>query len=117
LVRVTLGRVFDVAVDIRRSSPHLGKWVGVELNAENRRQLWIPPGFAHGFLVLSENAEFHYKTTMYHAPSAERSLRWDDPQLAIKWPVMDIDVLLSTKDRIAPTIDDAELPSVPKPRN
>lgn len=109
LVRVTSGRVFDVAVDIRRSSPRFGKWVGVELTAENRRQLWIPPGFAHGFLVLSEHAEFLYKATMYYAPSADRSLRWNDPRLAISWPVADTDVLLSRKDRNAPLIQNAEL--------
>ncbi len=87
LVRAVRGRVFDVAVDLRRSSPHLGRWVGVELSAENHRQLWIPPGFAHGFLVLSEEAEFLYKTTDHYAPQGERTLAWDDPQVGIDWPL------------------------------
>ena len=89
LVRVTQGAVFDVAVDMRRSSPNFGKWVGVELSADNHRQLWVPPGFAHGFVVLSESAEFLYKTTDYWYPEFERSLRWNDPQLAIAWPIQD----------------------------
>jgi dTDP-4-dehydrorhamnose 3,5-epimerase len=87
LVRVVAGEVFDVAVDIRRSSPTFGTWVGVELSAENRRQLWVPPGFAHGFLVTSEVADFVYKTTDYYAPAAERSLLWCDPQIGIRWPM------------------------------
>ncbi len=86
LVRVTQGAVYDVAVDMRRSSPHFGKWAGVELSAQNKRQLWVPPGFAHGFLVLSETAEFLYKTTDYYHPEHERSLLWNDPQLGIPWP-------------------------------
>jgi len=86
LVRVTTGEVFDVAVDLRRGSPTFGKWVGEVLSAQNHRQLWIPPGFAHAFLVLSETADFLYKTTDYYAPSAERCIRWDDPTLAITWP-------------------------------
>ncbi|MBS0436403.1 MAG: dTDP-4-dehydrorhamnose 3,5-epimerase [Proteobacteria bacterium] len=86
LVRVTSGRVFDVAVDVRRSSPSFGKWVGVELSGENHRQLWLPEGMAHGFVVLSESADFLYKTTDYYAPAAERCIRWDDPALAIAWP-------------------------------
>ncbi|MDO3376596.1 dTDP-4-dehydrorhamnose 3,5-epimerase [Geoalkalibacter halelectricus] len=97
LVRCTLGEVFDVAVDLRRFSPSFGRWVGVRLSALNKRQLWIPPGFAHGFLVLSEAAEFLYKTTDYYAPEHERTLRWDDPQLAIDWP-LDGAPLLSAKD-------------------
>lgn len=86
LVRVLSGRVFDVAVDIRRSASTFGRWVGVELSEENRRQLWVPPGFAHGFLVLSAFAEVFYKTTAYHAPEHERCIAWNDRQLAIEWP-------------------------------
>jgi len=89
LVRVTQGAVFDVAVDLRRSSAHFGKWVGVELSADNKRQLWVPPGFAHGFVVLSDAAEFLYKTTDYWYPEFERSLRWNDPQIDIAWPIED----------------------------
>ncbi|MBT3404435.1 MAG: dTDP-4-dehydrorhamnose 3,5-epimerase [Gammaproteobacteria bacterium] len=86
LVRVTQGRVFDVAVDLRRSSPTFGEWVGVELNGEEHQQLWVPPGCAHGFVVLSEVADFQYKTTDYYAPEYERCLRWDDPSISIRWP-------------------------------
>ena len=86
LVRVVAGSVYDVAVDLRKSSPTFGRWVGVELSAENKRQLWVPEGFAHGFYVTSESAEFVYKCTDYYAPDYERSLRWDDPTLAIEWP-------------------------------
>ncbi len=88
LVRVTSGRVFDVAVDLRRGSPTLGRWVGVELSSENHLQLWLPPGMAHGFLVLSESADFLYKTTDYYAPGAEACIRWDDAELGIDWPGM-----------------------------
>lgn len=98
LVRVVQGEVFDVAVDIRKDSKTFGQWVGVHLSAENKQQLWIPPGLAHGFVVLSETAEFLYKTTDYYAPQAERSLRWNDPTLAIDWP-LDGDPLLAEKDR------------------
>ncbi|SPD65506.1 dTDP-4-deoxyrhamnose-3,5-epimerase [Cupriavidus taiwanensis] len=108
LVRVVAGTVFDVAVDIRRNSPNFGKWVGVELSAENKRQLWVPEGFAHGFVVLSESAEFLYKTTDYYAPQFERSLRWDDPALAIHWPI-DGAPVLSKKDEDAPAFAAAEL--------
>ena len=87
LVRVVRGAVFDVAVDLRRSSPHFGRWVGFELSEDNHRQIWIPPGFAHGFLVLSEMAEFLYKTTDYYAPAHERCIRWNDEQIDIKWPL------------------------------
>ncbi len=87
LVRVVRGAVFDVAVDIRKSSPSFGQWVGVELTAENFRQLWVPAGFAHGFLVLSESADFLYKTTDYYAPEYEHCIRWDDPTLNIQWPL------------------------------
>jgi dTDP-4-dehydrorhamnose 3,5-epimerase len=97
LVRCTLGEVFDVAVDLRRSSPTFGKWAGVRLSAENKRQFWIPAGFAHGFLVLSEYAEFLYKTTEYYAPEHERCILWNDPDLAISWPE-DAQPLLSRKD-------------------
>ena len=102
LVRVTQGCVFDVAVDIRPDSPTFGKWVGVELSEANRRQMWIPPGLAHGFLVLSESADFLYKTTDYYAPHAERSLRWDDERLGISWPDVGVPVVLSAKDAAAP---------------
>ena len=87
LVRVVSGRVFDVAVDMRRDSPRLGQWTGVELSADNHRMLWIPPGFAHGFLVLSESADFLYKATAYYAPQDEHTLAWDDPRVAIDWPI------------------------------
>jgi dTDP-4-dehydrorhamnose 3,5-epimerase len=100
LVRVTSGSVFDVAVDLRRSSPTFGQWVGDILSKDNARQLWIPPGFAHGFLVLSEAAEFVYKCTDYYAPEYERSLIWNDDEIGINWPIDSIDaVQLSDKDR------------------
>ncbi|HDD8775847.1 TPA: dTDP-4-dehydrorhamnose 3,5-epimerase [Escherichia coli] len=98
LVRCVVGEVFDVAVDIRKSSPTFGKWVGVSLSAENKRQLWIPEGFAHGFLVLSETAEFLYKTTNYYHPISERGVKWDDPCIDIKWPLVS-SPLLSEKDK------------------
>jgi dTDP-4-dehydrorhamnose 3,5-epimerase len=100
-VRVVRGAVFDVAVDIRKSSPTFGKWVGVELSEENHRQLWVPPGFAHGFLVLSDTAEFLYKTTDYYSPTHERCIAWNDPSIAIDWRLghYGIDVpQLSAKD-------------------
>jgi dTDP-4-dehydrorhamnose 3,5-epimerase len=108
LVRVIEGRVFDVAVDIRRGSPNFGKWAGVELSAENRRMLWVPGGFAHGFLVLSDSCEFVYKATDYYAPEFERAILWNDPALAIDWPVAAAPIL-STKDASAPCLQDAEL--------
>ncbi|MHC8315338.1 dTDP-4-dehydrorhamnose 3,5-epimerase [Pseudomonas sp. LB3P31] len=108
LVRVTVGEVLDVAVDIRRSSAHFGKWVAVRLSAENHRQLWVPEGFAHGFVVLSEFAEFLYKTTDYYTPSAERSIRWDDPDLAIDWQ-LDETPQLSAKDQAAAFFNEAEV--------
>jgi len=105
LVRVVRGAVFDVAVDLRRGSPHFGRWAGVELSEHNRRQLWVPPGFAHGFLVLSESADFLYKTTDYYAPEFERGVRWDDPALAIAWPLAEHAApLLSAKDAAAPLL-------------
>jgi dTDP-4-dehydrorhamnose 3,5-epimerase len=108
LVRVVVGEVFDVAVDIRQSSPTFGKWVGVNLNAQDKRMFWMPPGFAHGFLVLSEYAEFLYKTTTYYAPEYERTLLWNDPQLAIAWP-SGIEPLLSEKDRTGKLLQDTDL--------
>ncbi|MCK0511576.1 dTDP-4-dehydrorhamnose 3,5-epimerase [Aromatoleum buckelii] len=98
LVRVVRGAVFDVAVDLRRASPTFGRWAGVELSEDNHRQLWIPPGFAHGFVVLSESADFLYKTTDYYAPEHERCLAWNDPAVGIEWP-LDVPPLLSGKDR------------------
>lgn len=97
LVRVCVGEVFDVAVDLRRSSPTFGNWIGVKLSAENKRQLWIPEGFAHGFVVLSDHAEFLYKTTDYWAPQHERTIAWNDPDLAIEWPI-DEEPILAAKD-------------------
>lgn len=107
LVRVVRGAVFDVAVDIRRGSPTFGRWVGVELSESNHRQLWIPPGFAHGFLVLSDEADFLYKTTDYYSPAHERCIRWDDPTLAIAWPDLGVAPTLSPKDRVGGPLDDA----------
>jgi len=108
LVRVVHGEVFDVAVDIRRSSPTFGKWVGSYLSAENKHQLWVPEGFAHGFVVLSESAEFLYKTTDYYAPEHERCIRWDDPQIGIDWPIVG-EPALSGKDRQGKRLADAEV--------
>jgi dTDP-4-dehydrorhamnose 3,5-epimerase len=108
LVRVVVGEVFDVAVDLRRGSPSLGCWVGYHLSAENKHQLWIPAGFAHGFLVLSEYAEFLYKITDYYAPEQERCIRWDDPDLAIAWPLEDAP-LISAKDQAGGAFKEAEL--------
>lgn len=99
LVRVVRGRVFDVAVDIRSSSPSFGQWTGAELSADNHRQLWIPPGFAHGFLVLDDDTEFLYKTTDFYAPEHERTIQWNDPSLAIEWPLQGLEVRLSEKDK------------------
>ena len=101
LVRVVQGEVFDVAVDLRDGSASYGQWVGEILSADNKKQLWIPPGFAHGFLTLSESADFLYKTTEYYSPEHERSLRWNDPSIGINWPVTG-EVLLSPKDSVAP---------------
>ena len=107
LVQCLAGAVWDVAVDIRKGSPTFGKWVGVELSADNRRQFWVPPGFAHGFCVLSESADFAYKCTALYAPASEGSVRWDDPQLGISWPVKQ--PLLSAKDAAAPLLKDARV--------
>ena len=112
LVRVTEGMIFDVAVDIRKGSPNFGNWVGIELSASNMRQLWIPPDFAHGFIVLSENAQVLYKATDYYNPEYERSIRWDDPSIGIDWPKLNTSPLLSTKDREACLLNDADLPQV-----
>jgi dTDP-4-dehydrorhamnose 3,5-epimerase len=108
LVRVLRGTIFDVAVDIRASSPAFGRWVGSILSDENQRMLWIPPGFAHGFLVLSDSADCLYKVTDYWVPECERGIRWADPDLAIAWPLTDVPVL-SSKDQLAPTLRDAEV--------
>ena len=108
LVRCVVGEVFDVAVDIRKSSPSFGQWVGVHLSAENKRQLWIPPGFAHGFLTLSEHAEFLYKTTDYWAKDCEQAIIWNDPSIAIDWPAFDGQPLLSGKDQLAPKLSEQQ---------
>lgn len=108
LVRVSAGEVFDVAVDLRRSSPTFGQWVGAVLSAENKQQLWIPEGFGHGFVVLSETAEFLYKTTDYYAPQHERCIMWNDPDLAIAWPIQGAPVL-SSKDSQGAAFAQAEV--------
>lgn len=109
LVRVVRGSVFDVAVDLRRASPTFGHWHGVELSEDNHRQLWVPPGFGHGFLVTSPSADFLYKTTDYYAPQHERCVRWDDPALAIDWPLGGAAPVLSDKDRQGRLLADAEV--------
>jgi dTDP-4-dehydrorhamnose 3,5-epimerase len=109
LVHVTRGEVFDVAVDIRGDSPTFGTWFGTVLSADNRRQMWIPPGFAHGFLVTSAEADFVYKVTANYSPADERSIAWNDPALGIAWPI-DGEPILSKKDAAAPHLRDAELP-------
>lgn len=109
LVRVVDGAVFDVAVDLRRSAPTFGKWVGVELSASNHRQLWVPEGFAHGFLVLSSTADFVYKTTDYYAPQFERSIHWADSELNVVWPVLDCGPTLSAKDQLGTPLNKAEV--------
>ena len=107
LVRVVEGEVFDVAVDIRKSSPNFGKWVGVNLSEENHRQLWVPPGFAHGFVVLSESAQFLYKTTDYWYQAHERSIVWNDPEIGIEWPI-DFEPLLAAKDAAGKQLAEAD---------
>jgi dTDP-4-dehydrorhamnose 3,5-epimerase len=107
LVRVTQGTVFDVAVDIRPGSPSYGRWLGMELSGQNRRQLWLPPGMAHGFLVTSESADFLYKTTRYYAPEAERCIRWDDPAIGIEWPALGQPPVLAARDATAPLLAEA----------
>lgn len=109
LVRAIAGEIFDAVVDIRRSSPTFGRWVGVTLSAENKQQLWVPPGFAHGFYVLSERAEITYKVTDYYAPEWDRSLLWNDPQIGIDWPLMDGMPSLSDKDINGKTFAEAEM--------
>lgn len=109
LVRATSGAVFDVAVDIRKSSATFGQWYGCELSAENKRQMWIPPGFAHGFVVISDTADFLYKTTDYWAPAHERAILWNDPAIGIQWPALDTAPLLSGKDQAALLLADAEV--------
>ena len=109
LVRCTRGVVWDVAVDIRRSSATFGQWAGVELSDSNHRQFWIPPGFAHGFVVLSDSADFLYKTTAYYAPPQDRCIAWDDPDIGIKWPPMGIKPQLSSKDTAGKSLSIAEV--------
>jgi len=109
LVRVISGEVFDVAVDLRRSSSHFGHWTGVRLSDDNKRQLWVPPGFAHGFLVMSDSVDFVYKCTEYYAPEFERFLRWNDPSLAIDWPLdPDVEPILSERDAAGKSFAEAE---------
>ncbi|WP_017317154.1 dTDP-4-dehydrorhamnose 3,5-epimerase [Mastigocladopsis repens] len=108
LVRVVVGEVFDVAVDLRTSSQYFGQWIGIQINAKNKQQVWIPAGFAHGFLVLSEYTEVIYKTTEYYAPEYERTILWNDPDLAIAWPVAE-EPILSNKDRAGKRLKEAEV--------
>jgi dTDP-4-dehydrorhamnose 3,5-epimerase len=117
LVRVIRGRVFDVAVDLRRSSPRLGQWVGVELSADNHRQLWIPPGFAHGYLTLSESADFLYKATDFYAPQHERTLAWGDAHVGVQWPLAELGAppVLSAKDAAGHSWAQCELYELPEP--
>ena len=110
LVRVTSGSVFDVAVDLRRSSPTFGRWTGIELNESNRRMLWVPPGFGHGFYVTSESADFQYKCTRYYLPEHDRCIRWNDPGIGIEWPMAEGEhPVLSDRDAEAPRFEGAEV--------
>lgn len=109
LVRVVRGAVFDVAVDIRRNSPTFGKWVGIEISAEKGNQLYIPSGYAHGFLTLEPNTEFLYKVSNYYSPAHDHSIRFDDPEIGVEWPIADTQPLLSEKDRNAPFLSEAEV--------
>ena len=109
LVRVVAGEIFDVAVDIRKHSPTFGQWVGDTLSAENKRMLWVPPGFAHGFYVMSSEAEVLYKATDYYAPQWERTILWNDPQISIEWPIQNLLPILSPKDEAGKLLTDAEL--------
>lgn len=104
LVRAVRGSVFDVVVDIRKGSPSYGRWLGLDLSESNHRQVWVPPGLAHGFLVVSESADFLYKTTAYYAPQHERCIRWNDPTIAVSWPLTDRVPILSDKDAHAPLL-------------
>ncbi len=108
LVRVSKGEVFDVAVDIRRNSATFGKWFGYRLSEQNKKMVWIPPGFAHGFLVLSDSAEFNYKVTNLYSPKHERTLRYDDPQVGIEWPALDVPLCISEKDQRGQALKDLE---------
>ena len=109
LVRAVRGAVYDVALDLRRASATFGQWFGIELSEQNKRMLWVPPGFAHGFCVVSESADFLYKTTDYWAPEHERAVAWNDPQLAIAWPLAGIEPMLSAKDRAGVPLAQAEV--------
>lgn len=110
LVRCTAGEVFDVAVDMRKSSKQFGQWFGVVLSAENKRQLWVPPGFAHGFYVMSDTADFQYKCSDIYAPEYERSLLWNDPEVGIEWPIVNgVDTQLAAKDEAASLLSDADV--------
>lgn len=108
LVRIVRGSILDVAVDIRRSSPTFGEWFAVELTEDNHKQLWVPPGFAHGFLTLSDHVDLLYKVTEYYSPEHDRGIRWDDPDIGIDWPDIGMSPILSDKDRDAPFLRDAE---------
>jgi len=110
LVRAVIGEIFDVAVDLRKRSPHFGQWIGVHLSAENKHQLWIPPGFGHGFIALSDRTDVLYKATDYYDQGGERCIRWDDPDLAINWPIPEgVTPLISEKDSSAPYLKEAEV--------